>query len=268
MMLTVLSLGAGVQSSTLALLAAHGEVTPMPDAAIFADTGAEPAAVYAWLDWLEPRLPYPVYRVREGDGLRANVLQPLRQSRKATLPAWTPGPSGVGQLRRQCTQHYKLVPIRRKLRELLGLRPGQRAPKEPAVELWLGISLDEIYRAKPAREPWIRHRWPLVFDRPMRRSDCLAWMRQYGYPEPPRSACVFCPYRSGQEWRHLRDTDAEGWRMAVEVDEEIRAGVRNRPEPLYLHNSLRPLAEVDLRTEAERGQQELWGSECEGLCAV
>ena len=35
----VLSLGAGVQSSTLALMAAKGEVTPMPDVAVFADTG-------------------------------------------------------------------------------------------------------------------------------------------------------------------------------------------------------------------------------------
>jgi hypothetical protein len=47
-----LSLGAGVQSSTLALMAAHGEITPMPVAAIFADTQAEPASVYRWLDWL------------------------------------------------------------------------------------------------------------------------------------------------------------------------------------------------------------------------
>ncbi len=38
-----LSLGAGVQSTTLALLAVEG-VLPMPDVAIFADTGWEPAA--------------------------------------------------------------------------------------------------------------------------------------------------------------------------------------------------------------------------------
>jgi hypothetical protein len=48
----ILSLGAGVQSSTLALMAAAGEVTPMPTAAIFADTQDEPASVYRWLDWL------------------------------------------------------------------------------------------------------------------------------------------------------------------------------------------------------------------------
>ncbi len=50
--LRVLSLGAGVQSTTLALMAAHGVVGPMPDCAIFADTGWEPKAVYDHLAWL------------------------------------------------------------------------------------------------------------------------------------------------------------------------------------------------------------------------
>ncbi|MBK8468120.1 MAG: hypothetical protein IPL32_20085 [Chloracidobacterium sp.] len=49
----IISLGAGVQSSTMALMAAHGEITPIPDCAIFADTQAEPQSVYTWLDWLE-----------------------------------------------------------------------------------------------------------------------------------------------------------------------------------------------------------------------
>jgi hypothetical protein len=34
----VISLGAGVQSSVMALMAAEGELTPMPDCAIFSDT--------------------------------------------------------------------------------------------------------------------------------------------------------------------------------------------------------------------------------------
>ena len=62
----IISLGAGVQSSTMALMAAKGEITPMPDAAIFADTGWEPKYVYDWLDWLETQLPFPVHRVSGG----------------------------------------------------------------------------------------------------------------------------------------------------------------------------------------------------------
>ena len=38
----IITLGAGVQSSTMALMAAHGEITPMPKCAIFADTQDEP----------------------------------------------------------------------------------------------------------------------------------------------------------------------------------------------------------------------------------
>jgi len=34
----IISLGAGVQSSTMSLMAAAGEITPMPTAAVFADT--------------------------------------------------------------------------------------------------------------------------------------------------------------------------------------------------------------------------------------
>ncbi|ANS02942.1 hypothetical protein [uncultured Mediterranean phage uvDeep-CGR0-AD1-C123] len=47
-MLEVISLGAGVQSSVMALMAAHGEL-PIPECAIFADTQFEPRQVYEHL---------------------------------------------------------------------------------------------------------------------------------------------------------------------------------------------------------------------------
>jgi len=62
-MLEVISLGAGVQSTVMALMAAKGELSPMPDCAIFADTKFEPKGVYTHLDWLEKQLPFPTYRV-------------------------------------------------------------------------------------------------------------------------------------------------------------------------------------------------------------
>src|SRR5438445_8781019 len=63
----IISLGAGVQSSVMALMASEGLITPMPRAAIFADTQAEPASVYKWLEWLESKLAFPVVRVTRGD---------------------------------------------------------------------------------------------------------------------------------------------------------------------------------------------------------
>lgn len=265
-MLTVVSLGAGVQSSTLCLMAAQGLVDPLPDAAIFADTLAEPKAVYEWLDWLIPRLPFPVYRVQHKAGLLAGVMQPLMRGRFASPPLYTESATGGGQLRRQCTKEFKVEPIQKKLRELLGIRPRRPSPKVVSVSLWLGISLDEVVRMKPSREPWIEHRWPLVEAR-MTRADCLVWMKRHGYPRPPRSACVFCPYHSDNEWRMVR-ANADDWQTAVSVDELVRDGIRNTTERLYLHRSLQPLVDVDLATEQERGQLELWGNECEGLCNV
>ena len=88
--LRVLSLGAGVQSTTLALMAAHGEIGPVPDCAIFADTGWEPKAVYEHLAWLRSPnvLPFPVHIVSAGD-LRADLISASRGERWASIPAFT-----------------------------------------------------------------------------------------------------------------------------------------------------------------------------------
>ena len=45
----VISLGAGVQSTVMALMAEAGDIGPRPDCAVFADTGWEPKEVYEHL---------------------------------------------------------------------------------------------------------------------------------------------------------------------------------------------------------------------------
>lgn len=265
--LTVLSLGAGVQSSTLALMFKHKEINPVPDFAIFADTGAEPRAVYQWLDWLEPQLPFPVHRVMKDKGLTQHIKDSLRGERFAGAPFFTESKNGGGQLRRQCTREFKIEPIKQKIRELAGLRKGERAKGKVHVVQYLGISLDEVARMKHSQDAWIDIRYPLI-DKRMTRHDCLLWLERGGYPEPPRSACVFCPYRSNNEWRDIRDTDQAGWDEAIAIDEQIRNGVRGTTEKLYLHRSLIPLKEVNLSTPEENGQLGLWDSECEGMCGV
>jgi 3'-phosphoadenosine 5'-phosphosulfate sulfotransferase (PAPS reductase)/FAD synthetase len=112
----VLSLGAGVQSSTLLLMACKREL--QIDAAIFADTGWEPHWVYKHLAWLEMAAAMegiPVYRVSAGD-LRADALAGKTAS---WMPVYSVDPaSGTRQqLKRQCTRNYKIRPIRRKVRE-------------------------------------------------------------------------------------------------------------------------------------------------------
>ena len=180
--LRVLSLGAGVQSTTLALMAAHGEIGPMPDCAIFADTGWEPRAVREHLAWLmSPNvLPFPVHIVSAGD-IRADLLRAGAGERWASIPAFTRTVKRrhveIGMIRRQCTKDYKIVPIRRKVRELIGLT-RRRSPDHPVVEQWIGISLDELIRMKPSFEAWQVNRWPL-FEQRLSRHDCLRWLERH-----------------------------------------------------------------------------------------
>ena len=279
--LHIISLGAGVQSTTLALMAAHGEITPMPDAAIFADTGAEPAAVYRHLHWLRSPnvLPFPVEVVSSGniveDTIAASMGGTHAKGSGPTAPFFVEAKDGrAAPLRRQCTDAYKIAPINRRLRKKLGLTPGQRMPAgvEP-VCLWIGISLDEVQRMKPAKERWIERRWPLLEKR-MTRGDCQEWLKRMGYGAAPRSARTICPYRRDAEWRQLRRDDAVGFAEAVTIDQIIRPGFKSRKSndrrtgKLYLHRSMKPLDRVDLRTDEEAGQPDLWSGECEGMCGV
>ena len=251
-MITVLSLGAGVQSSVMALMAAHGEIEPMPDCAIFADTHAEPRHVYDWLDWLETQLPFPVYRVSAGN-LKDDLLS---GKRAASPPLFT---EGGGLLWRQCTQDYKIAPIRKKLRELRNGGP---------VEQWIGISLDEIQRMKMSRDKWCENRFPLIEKR-MTRLHCLEWMRDNGYNElPAKSACTFCPYHDNAAWRKMKVEDPVSWDEAVIFDVAIRDALPKVKESVYVHRSCVPLSEVDLTDHAENQQTMSFMDECEGMCGV
>ena len=121
--LRVLSLGAGVQSSTLALMIKHEEV-PMVDCAIFSDTMGEPKAVYEWLDWLKKQLPFPVYIVSKGDLMQCMLDSvngdPKHKFLQVPLHSVHIKTGKHHMLRRQCTVEYKIKPIINKTRELLG----------------------------------------------------------------------------------------------------------------------------------------------------
>ena len=258
--MNVISLGAGVQSSTMAIMAARGEIEPMPDCAIFADTQAEPKKVYEWLDWLEKQLPFPVYRATKGDlgeaALRVHVSRNGIAYTKSSPPAYIVDPAGKrGILMRQCTEDYKLVPLFRKMREL---RHGI-----PVVQ-WIGISWDEADRMKPARQKWLTSWWPLVEMR-ITREDCLRWMADRGYPKPPRSACYFCPYHNDSEWMSM---DPDEFQRAVEWEKKFQETYSQVPSfrgVPYLHASRKPLDQVQFDSKK---QLNLFRNECVGMCGV
>lgn len=259
--LRVLSLGAGVQSTTLALMAAHGELD-MPDCAIFADTQWEPARVYRNLDWLcSGILPFPVHRVTNGD-LLDHAISNKRDGGFMVIPAFS---DLGGMSRRQCTGDFKINPIRKKIREILGIKPKSRVPRDVRVEIIIGISLDEKRRMRPSQHRWIDHKYPLI-DKRMTRYECIAWMTNHGYQVPPKSSCIGCPYHSNQTWDEIKRQDPESWAAAVEADEALRGSDPNKPKH-YLHQSCVPLSEAEFPTPRGYGQADLF-MECEGMCGT
>ena len=269
-----LSLGAGVQSTVLALMAERGEYgLPKPDVAIFADTGWEPPSVYEHLDWLQDQLSFEVVRVKAGN-IKDNILQGTSPDGNNYLgiPAFLINADGSPAVAaRQCTSKYKIKPINRYLRERLGMLPGRRAPKHVQVEIWMGISADEALRQKHSREEWATNRFPLI-ELGFSRAQLLNWFTEH-YPDRylPRSSCIGCPYRTDGEWKWLKENDPEAFEEAIFVDRALREVpvVRNaitRKGYAYLHRSRRPLSEVDLEAAIDYDSQMV--EECEGVCGV
>ena len=269
-----LSLGAGVQSTVLALMADRGEYgLQRPDVAIFADTGWEPQEVYDHLEWLKSELSFEVVQVSAGN-IRDNILQGTSPGghNYLGLPAHLVNPDGSsGIASRQCTVKYKIKPINRYLRERLGIPPGRRAPKDMQVEIWMGISADEALRQKPSREEWATNRYPLI-ELGFSRAQLLNWFRE-NYPDRylPRSSCIGCPYKSDAEWKRLKEDDPKSFQDAVFIDKALREipVVRNaitKKGEAYLHRSRTPLADVDFTKS--KHYDDVMLEECEGLCGI
>jgi hypothetical protein len=278
-----LNLGAGVQSTALYLMSIDGDEPEVPrfDAAIFADTQEEPDEVYRHLEWLEKQGGPPIVRTtagRLGDALDKSGVCAAGDVHLISIPAFTLSKTGdKGIIPRQCTAEYKIKPIERLIREHCGGQFGRPLPKDVIVHQYMGLSFDEPKRvirvkqrflAKPAN--WRVHfpLWEMQWD----RGDCKSYLRKRMPYEVPRSACVFCPFKSDSEWRRLKEGDQKGWRRAVEIDTACRTGGRFVDER-FLHKSCQPLDQVDLRPEDEKsGQMNMFRhlqgfqDECEGYC--
>ncbi|MFE2011153.1 hypothetical protein [Streptomyces sp. NPDC059491] len=256
-----LSLGAGVQSSALLALSAEG-ILPKVDYAVFADTGWEPQSVYTHLDRLEREIAapagIPILRVSSGN-IRDDALNP--DHRFASMPLYILNQDGrPGMTRRQCSGEYKVKPIKKKIRELLGYPYPMRVPKGVFVEQWIGISVDDFYRAKDADVKYMRNRHPLI-DMDWTRSDCVRHLASLGLADTPKSSCLGCPFHGNAQWRNIRDNSPAEWEDIVEFDAAIRKGNARATAAgstllgqAFLHRSRVPLGEapIDHVTRSER----------------
>jgi len=166
--------------------------------------------------------------------------------------------------RRQCTSHYKVEMVRKKIVDLCN---GQR--KKAQAKVWIGISTDEAGRMKPADVQYVVNCWPLIELR-MSRNDCINWLVRHGYAEPPKSACIGYPFHNDRMWRDMKINDPVSFADAVDADRLIRRSTQDRGMrgEQFMHSSLLPLDQVDFSTDEDRGQLNMFNNECEGMCGV
>ena len=274
MKLRILSLGAGVQSSALALMIEKGEV-PMVDAAIFADVKGEPKAVYDWLKYLKTKITkFPIYTVTWRN-LKQDILDASKGDYKAfTAPFFTKNleTGKKGMLRRQCTSDYKIKPVTQKIRELLGLAKGEKRKADTEVELLMGISTDEVQRMKTNQIKYFKNVYPLI-DMGWNRAKCISWFQENYNKTPPRSACTFCPFHSNEEWKRVK-SNKEEWDQVVQLEKtlqdnkEIISKVTGMKDTMFLTRKCVPIDEIDFEEDKNKDQLDMFNNECEGVCGL
>ena len=274
--LRVLSLGAGVQSSYLLFQMLEEKIKP-PDIALFADTGNEPKEVYDWLQKLikiaKNKINIEIVKNNQNTG---NIIDDYKaqSGRYALIPTHIlkeDGTAGFG--RRTCTAEYKIKPIQIKIREILKVE----TLRGKCVEMVMGISKDEIQRAKRPPTKWQISCYPLI-ENNVTRSDIVHYMKHSNYGTAPRSACIVCPFRDNTSWKHLKENNPEEFEYAVQFDEWLRdessksVGINNfrkagNKSQQYLYRKKIPLRIANL-DEPKDYQYSLFDDECEGMCGI
>lgn len=282
--ITAVSYGGGIQSTALAHLVInrHPElmavVDSLPDCFIFADTGDEPESVYETVDRTSKDLAsadIPLLIVRKS---KSSLSEELKRKVEAGIrgidcpPFYlaTGTPSG-GIVSRQCTAAWKVEVLDREKKALAGINLRKKSHRElaPAVDAWLGISVDEASRMRTPKESWQRYVYPLVY-MGWTRQDCIKYLRDLGI-SATRSACSYCPFHSDGEWRRIKKEEPKAWAQAVAFEKWLHnkhdqgvkiAGINGKP---YLHKSKVPLENADFNN-----QRDLFGfdNECAGVCGV
>ena len=230
----ILSYGGGTQSIAICILIAQGRL-PKPERIIIADTSRESSETWQYTDrHVSPVLESVNLKVEVAPHSLATV--DLYRNGDLLIPAFL---APQGAMPGFCSNEWKERVLRRYLRQ------QGYGPKKP-VEKWLGISLDEVGRAKPSCVKWCSNNWPLLYihEPALTRSDCIKIVKEAGLPDPPKSSCWHCPYKRNAQWRNTRDNFPEDWEKAVALDAEIRQNPKF--SNVYLHDSRLPLDQADL----------------------
>ena len=238
---------------------------PRADVAIFADPGAEGESTYKllkWLqDWKKKNDGIEILVTNEKNLYKDIIEQEGTDKKISSMPLFS---DIGGMVMRQCTGSYKIQPVIKETRRLLGIKPRKRMKP---TEMWLGISTDEIQRVKKSGLYNIEYFYPLIYNG-MSRIDCIKYFQENDFPIPEKSGCVFCPFTNNKSWQQMKKNAPNDFKIAVKADNALRnigKKIKNAEHiKYYIHPSLIPLEDIDFNDN----QLTLDGFDCEGHCHI
>lgn len=254
----VFSCGGGVQSTACLVLAAQNKIPYKTF--IFANVGDKaesPATIKYINDILKPYAKQhgitwvDVAWVDRHGRTRDLYDDLLEQQRSINIPAFMPGGMPGN---RKCTEAFKIKPIAKWIKA-----------NAPNCTLGKGISTDEPHRATPSRESdGYISAYPLI-ELGISRSDCLVIAKDAGLPQPPKSSCWFCPFKTTDQWVTLRREQPSLFAKAVSLEQILQQRRANLgKDPIYL-SSIGGRKEINLN-DVIPDQLGLFGWEPEEGC--
>ena len=254
----ILSFGAGMQSTALALMSCQNgtaetsvfPLVPVYDDVVFCDLGMEPPWVMKQVEFTrraceEAGIHFTVLK----SPLHEDFMQNFGERRTISIPWWTVKEDGhKSRMPRNCTLDYKVNVISKYVRwELLGYKKGQRLREEDkkAHEMHMGFSYEEKRRCKESPNSMFINRFPLV-EMQLVRADNYAYIRDVWGLETKASACTFCPFHRNYFFQYLKENEQEEYRRLIEVDELLR---NKNPKPpmdsdLFISRSRKRIADL------------------------
>lgn len=258
----ILSFGAGMQSTALALMSCENASAamkkqklpwpsvPVYDLVVICDLGFEAPWVMGQAEFVRTACLDAGIRYEHLDApLYRDLMHDFGNKRVVSIPWWTLGNDGhKSRMPRNCTLEYKVQVISKFVRwEMLGYKKGQRLRDEDkkAHEMHMGFSFEERRRCKESPNPMFVNRFPLV-EMGLVRADNYAYIRDVWGLETKASACAFCPFHRNYFFQHLKENLPDTYRQLLEVDGLLRDKTPKPPmdSELFISRSRKRLADL------------------------
>lgn len=228
--INILSCGAGMQSTALALMSCENAASNIPvhplvpvyDSVIFCDLGYEPPWVYRQVEFIKKAcescgIPFKILNT----GLYDHYLKNFGERRTCSIPFWSIDPNKKkGRMIRNCTLDFKINAIHKYVRyELLGYKKYQHIKSEDigAHVMHIGYSAEEKQRVAASKNPMFINRFPLV-EMGLTRADNYKYILEVWGLRTKASACCICPFHRNYFFEYLKNNCSDSYEAVVRLD--------------------------------------------------